>query len=207
MIGIHYNVNQDFTDAQNWMQYEQGFTKEELQKIETDLKDIDFMPAETFGGEKGTEASVDNKQRRSRIKWIPQDNRFGWIYAKLLDMAKDANSKLWKFDIHSLPEQIQYTEYDASEKGHYDWHQDIGPGVGSLRKISMTVQLSAPEEYEGGVLEYYVGGALDGEGHQKLTKSQGSVLVFPSYMPHRVTPVTKGVRKSFVLWLGGSSYK
>ena len=42
MIGIHYNVNQDFTDAQNWMQYEQGFTKEELQKIETDLKDIDL---------------------------------------------------------------------------------------------------------------------------------------------------------------------
>ena len=207
MIGIHYNINQDFTESQNWMQYENGFTKEELEKIEADLKDIDFMEAETFGGKQGMETAKNDEQRRSRIKWVPQDAKFGWIYAKLLDMAKDANSKLWKFDLHSMPEQIQYTEYDASEKGHYDWHQDIGPGIGSLRKISMTVQLSAPEEYEGGVLEYYVGGPLDGEGHTKLMKKQGSVLVFPSYMPHRVTPVTKGIRKSFVLWLGGSSYK
>jgi len=207
MIGIHYNINQDFTESQNWMQYENGFTKEELEKIEADLKDIDFMEAETFGGKQGMETAKNDEQRRSRIKWVPQDAKFGWIYGKLLDMAKDANSKLWKFDLHSMPEQIQYTEYDASEKGHYDWHQDIGPGIGSLRKISMTVQLSAPEEYEGGVLEYYVGGPLDGEGHTKLMKKQGSVLVFPSYMPHRVTPVTKGIRKSFVLWLGGSSYK
>mgnify|MGYP003136564676 CR=1 FL=1 len=207
MIGIHYNINQDFTESQNWMQYDPGFTKEELEKIESDLKDIDFIEAETFGGKQGMKQAKNDEQRRSRIKWVPQDAKFGWIYGKLLDMAKDANSKLWKFDLHSMPEMIQYTEYDASEKGHYDWHQDIGPGIGSVRKISMTVQLSAPEEYEGGVLEYYVGGPLDGEGHTKLIKSQGSVLVFPSYMPHRVTPVTKGIRKSFVLWLGGSSYK
>ena len=166
MIGIHYNINQDFTESQNWMQYDPGFTKEELEKIESDLKDIDFIEAETFGGKQGMKQAKNDEQRRSRIKWVPQDAKFGWIYAKLLDMAKDANSKLWKFDLHSMPEMIQYTEYDASEKGHYDWHQDIGPGIGSLRKISMTVQLSAPEEYEGGVLEYYVGGPLDGEGHR-----------------------------------------
>ena len=202
MIGIHYNVKQKFTQPQNWMVFEKAFTKEELEKIENDLKDVPFKGATIFGGDGG----VDPKQRRSRIKWIPQNEKFGWIYVKLLDMAKKSNDALWEFDLHSLPEMIQYTEYDANDEGHYDWHQDIGPEIGSLRKISMTVQLSDPSEYEGGDLEYYLGGPLEVSSHT-VDKGQGTVFCFPSYMLHRVTPVTKGIRKSFVLWLGGSSFK
>ena len=120
-------------------------------------------------------------------------------------MIVTANNELWKFDLHSMPEQIQFTEYYATENGHYTWHQDIGPGILSKRKISITVQLSDPSEYDGGVLEMWQGGSQDSA--VKAYKGAGSVFIFPSYMMHRVTPVTRGIRKSFVLWVGGSHYK
>ena len=100
---------------------------------------------------------------------------------------------------------IQYTEYDAAELGHYDWHQDIGPGQASARKVSLTVQLSGANEYEGGELQIWNGGDLaDAE---STPRGAGNVVIFPSYMPHRVSPVTRGIRRSFVLWVGGGHYK
>ena len=79
----------------------------------------------------------------------------------------------------------------------------IGPGALSTRKVSITVQLSGSDEYEGGELEYWKGG----QDIQKAPRGKGVVFIFPSYMMHRVTPVTKGVRRSFVLWVGGGHYK
>ena len=130
----------------------------------------------------------------------------GWLYEKLSDYAVQANNALWNFDLHAIPEQIQYTEYYATENGHYDWHADIGPDLLSKRKISITVQLSEPDEYEGGDLELFKGGSMEGP-FPKADRKAGLVFIFPSFMMHRVTPVTKGTRKSFVLWLGGSHYK
>jgi PKHD-type hydroxylase len=71
-----------------------------------------------------------------------------------------------------------------------------------LRKISLVVQMSDPEDYEGGSLELNTGGPI-----VEPTKTKGSVIIFPSYLLHRVTPVTSGLRKSLVLWAGGSSLK
>ena len=73
-------------------------------------------------------------------------------------MALEANNSLWHFDLISVDETIQYTEYYDTADGHYTWHQDIGGGSASKRKISITVQLSDPEEYEGGDLEMWQGG-------------------------------------------------
>ena len=120
-----------------------------------------------------------------------------------MNYAVEANRELWDFDLISAIELIQYTEYYASEGGHYDWHQDIGPGIPSQRKVSITVQLSEDNEYEGGDLEIWQGGKVV----QSCQRGAGVVVVFPSYMMHRVTKVTKGTRRSFVLWLGGGHYK
>jgi PKHD-type hydroxylase len=76
----------------------------------------------------------------------------------------------------------------------------------SKRRISITVQLSDPEEYEGGTLQMFRGGNIEGP-YIEAEKNAGCVFIFPSYMMHRVTPVTKGTRKSFVLWLGGGHYR
>ena len=183
-------------DLQNYYYFGNGFSSAELDKIYREVGDIPFVEATTIGG--------DNKEARSSsIKWVPQYQQWNWLYGKLMDMAIEANAALWDFDLQSAPEQIQYTEYYAAEGGHYTWHQDIGPGMLSLRKVSITVQLSDPNEYEGGDLEIWQGG----DGPLQAPRGKGTVVIFPSYMMHRVTKVTTGTRRSFVLWLGGEHYR
>jgi PKHD-type hydroxylase len=193
-----YNFDALENDPQNSYYWQTGFNSDELKTIDEGIKKLKLQKAETAGNGK-------DDIRSSQIRWIPQNEEWWWLYNKLSDMIVTANNELWKFDLHSMPEQIQFTEYYATENGHYTWHQDIGPGILSKRKISITVQLSDPGEYDGGVLEMWQGGPQDSA--VKAYKGAGSVFIFPSYMMHRVTPVTRGVRKSFVLWVGGSHYR
>ena len=194
-----YAFDQQEVDLQNYYYILNGFSKEELNKIEQDVASLPFQQASTVGGD-------DKKVRSSKVKWVPHNNDWFWLYEKLSDYAVEANFALWNFDLTLIPEQIQYTEYYASEQGHYDWHADIGPGLLSKRKVSITVQLSEPDEYEGGDLELFQGGSMSGP-FPKAERRAGCVFIFPSFMMHRVAPVTKGVRKSFVIWLGGQHYK
>jgi PKHD-type hydroxylase len=144
------------------------------------------------------------------VKWIPQTNEWDWLYQRMMKLSEEANGALWKFDLRTALESIQYTEYYASENGHYDWHQDIGPGeLPSRRKVSITIQLSESDEYEGGELMLCTGS--DGTGQldnvNNCPRGKGVAVLFPSYMMHRVSPVTKGIRRSLVLWVGGSHYR
>ena len=194
------NFQQQNNDPQNFYWYKQGFTKEELDKIYNDVAQLPFEKA-TILSENNTEAI--KAIRSSSIKWIPKDQNWQWLHDKLMNMALEANNSLWHFDLISVDENIQYTEYYDTAEGHYTWHQDIGGGSASKRKISITVQLSDPEEYEGGDLEMWQGG----ESVVKSARGAGVVFIFPSYMMHRVTKVTKGTRRSFVLWIGGQHYR
>jgi PKHD-type hydroxylase len=197
---MHSNVlfEPKLIDTQNYYFFEKGFTDEELDKIYKDVATIPFISAGT-----GPENCQDKSIRSSSVKWIPKDKEWGWLYDKMMAMIIEANDNVWNFDLYSVLDDIQYTEYHATNDGHYGWHQDIGPGALSTRKVSITVQLSGPDEYEGGDLEYWKGG----QDIQKAPRGKGVVFIFPSYMMHRVTPVTKGVRRSFVLWVGGGHYK
>ena len=195
-----YNFNQVENDPQNYYFYQEGFNKKELNTIYKGIQVLKENKADTVSG-------GNNEVRSSKVRWIPQDNTWFWLYEKLSAMISTANDTLWNFDLTHIPEQIQYTEYYATEKGHYTWHQDIGPGMLSKRKISITVQLSGPEEYEGGDLELFTGGNYEENSFIRAHKGTGTVFIFPSYLLHRVTPVTKGVRRSFVLWVGGSPYR
>ena len=198
-MNLNYNFNQEETDSQNYYFFKNGFDQKELKKIENNVFNLKYEVATIVGG-------VDSKMRSSKIKWIPQNQDWWWLYEKLSNMVVEANNSIWNFNLTSIPEQIQYTEYLSTNKGHYDWHADIGPGILSKRKISITVQLSSPEEYEGGNLEIFRGGSMNGP-FEAAEKNEGCVFIFPSYTMHRVTPITKGIRKSFVLWLGGEHYK
>jgi PKHD-type hydroxylase len=188
-------------DLQNYYFFSKGFSDNELAKIYRDVASLPFREAATGESNENTDKSI----RSSSIKWIPQSQEWAWLYDKMLDMAVEANNALWKFDLHTALDSIQYTEYYDVEGGHYDWHQDIGPGHLSTRKVSITVQLSDDDEYEGGDLEYWRGGNLDNI--EKAPRGKGVVFIFPSFMMHRVAPITKGTRRSFVLWVGGSHYK
>ena len=85
---------------------------------------------------------------------------------------------------------------------NYDWHIDLGTGRFSRRKISLSVQLSVASAYEGGELEFHISG-LDRE----KMRQQGALIAFPSFLEHRVTPVTQGVRFSLVAWVDGPPYR
>jgi len=196
-MNLNYTFDQQETDSQNYYFFKEGFNKAELNKIEEDVNILPWNEATTAGANK--------EVRKSNIKWIPQNEDWFWLYEKLANMAVTANNAIWNFDLNQIPEMIQYTEYHAPA-GHYDWHADIGPGLLSKRKVSITVQLSEPDEYEGGDLELFRGGSMKGP-FEKAERNAGCVVLFPSYLMHRVTPVTRGTRKSFVLWLGGGHYK
>ena len=185
-----------YNDPQQYYWFENGFSEFQLSKIEADVQEIKPQFANTFG-------NVTDGIRSSTVRWIPQDENWEWLYNTLREYIEEANKQLWGFDLVSMPEQIQYTEYHADQKGHYGWHQDIGPGEGSQRKVSVTVQLSESDEYEGGELQFMYGS----NSYVSAPRGAGVVVVFPSYMMHQVTEVTKGTRKSFVLWVGGEHYK
>lgn len=191
-----------YVNQTNYYWFEEGFTPEELNRLEQQVQEIPSQPGITEAG--GQDKGEGLEARNSMIKWVPFSAETKWIYDKIGDMAKTANDEMFHFDLNNMPEQIQYTEYYGTNKGHYDWHMDIGTeGYMKFRKISVTVQLSGPDEYEGGELQLWTGGQYP----LTAPRGKGNVVIFPSFMMHRVTPVTEGTRKSFVLWLGGGHYR
>jgi PKHD-type hydroxylase len=174
------------------------FTSDEMEWILENHNDVPYEVA-TISADK----TIENQTRKSRIKWLRYDHypQFDWLYERIQQAIIRANNKYWNFDLYSMPEHIQYTEYGEGG-GHYDWHMDLGHRNLSIRKISVTMQLSHPDEYEGGDLQF-----MRSQYAETAPRDFGSLIVFPSYMLHRVTAVTKGTRKSLVLWSGGVPFK
>jgi len=193
-----FNRSSLFEDVNydNYYWFENGFTADELSDIEELTKTIEFQTANV-----GQHNAVTSDHRKSKIKWCPQTDSFKWVYDKLQNMIFEANEMMWKMNITHMREEIQYTEYYDNNSGGYEWHMDCGKGIQNQRKISVTVQLSDPDEYEGGDLEFNIGKQIT------APRGKGNVVIFPSFFLHRVTPVTKGTRKSFVLWVGGEPYR
>ena len=107
---------------------------------------------------------------------------------------------MWDFDIWGYHDSLQYTVYNG-DGGHYDWHADLGPGL-SNRKLSVVLQLSEGTDYDGGELQINPGGSI-----LSVPKQLGLLCFFPSFLLHRVTPVTSGKRISLVTWLCGANLR
>jgi PKHD-type hydroxylase len=181
-------------DQTNYYWFDKVFSEQELDWINNLQNLYDYQQGTVVG-----DGEVE-QIRKSKIKWITYDSSSAWLYDKIRDMVLEANS-VWKFDLKSIIDSIQYTEYYGGG-GHYGWHMDIGPHPINHRKISITIQLSDPNDYEGGDLELWAG-----VGQVKAPRLKGCAVLFPSFILHRVTPVISGTRKSLVLWVGGSSFK
>jgi PKHD-type hydroxylase len=196
-----YPVNDELNQT-DFYWFEKGFSNIEIRNVLRVSKIYEFEEGKTQSEQQNGEKD-ENPIRKSNIKWMPPSaEKTEWIYEKLMQLSLRANLEYWKFDLNHIKDAIQYTEYNEDVEGKYDWHMDLGPFPHSTRKISITVQLSDPSEYEGGDLEFNMGGKI-----VTAPKGKGAVVCFPSYLLHRVTPVTKGVRKSLVLWVGGSVFK
>jgi len=189
-----FPIKEDINQT-NYYWFENGFTTQEIDTIVNGSLEYEFQKAIIMD-----EGNTD-KFRKSNIKWLPFDSKWEWVIDKIMSQVTEANKTIWNFDLKSIIDNIQYTEYEGNG-GHYDWHLDIGPGSISHRKISITIQLSDPEEYVGGDLQI-----MTGSEYTTVPRGKGTVVIFPSFLLHRVVPLTSGNRKSLVLWVGGGHYK
>lgn len=140
-------------------------------------------------------------QRVSRTAWMEQAPEIDWLYHRIWQTVRRLNEQVYQFDLTGFSEPFQYAVYRADERAHFDWHMDQGR-LPVQRKLSFTLQLSDPSQYEGGDLQFNVRRQVD-----VAPKQRGVLIAFPSYTLHRVTPVTAGVRKSLVIWTTGPKFR
>jgi len=149
-------------------------------------------------------SEVDPKFRNSTVSWVPFD-RARPIYEKIESWVQRINLNYFGYDNVKLIEKGQYAEY--SKGGFYNWHMDHGINMKAMpfvRKISLGILLNDPKEFKGGEFEFF--GEIT-EKNFKIFPVRGSVIFFASFLMHRVKRVTKGTRKSFVMWFGGTPLK
>ena len=149
--------------------------------------------------EKG--GKYDTKMRVTTISWIPF-KALPDMYRIIERTMKQVNGNHFGYEGMALTEFAQFTEYPKG--GFYDWHMDAevtGLHEPPVRKISMTILLSNPSEFEGGDLEFM------SEGNKPPQLIQGQAIFFCSLLRHRVAKVKKGIRRSLVMWFGGPPFK
>jgi PKHD-type hydroxylase len=145
-------------------------------------------------------AEAASQYRSATTHFLPYVPETTWVYQKLMHAAVATNDRYWNFDITGFFEPLQLVSYRGENQDHYTWHMDVGPGTATGRKVSVTLQLSAGTDYEGGELELNTGRTLS------APKEQGALVLFPSYVMHRVAPVTRGERWSLVGWVQGHDH-
>ena len=200
-----------------------GHSKQEITSKNKDAKPLDDKTNQEV------KQLEDTYIRDSEVCFFNYD----WCYDLIMPYVYKANSSAgWNFDI-DFAEDFQFTKYYPD--GFYGWHVDGGGDMyssylpldentkkeknrlyspylswqGKCRKLSVTVNLNSPGEYEGGKLKFDCGPHAKGERFHECDeiKPQGSIIVFPSFLYHQVTPVTKGTRYSLVLWTLGKPFR
>jgi len=141
-------------------------------------------------------SSADAMQgiRSCTVRWLEDE----WLASLLWPYVEHANKNGFEIAVQRQAE-MQFVEYTAEPSGHYDWHHDVqwNGQSGLDRKLSITVQLSGADEYQGGDFEF------DELKTNADFRSKGTVLIFPSYLRHRIHPITQGTRRALVAWFFG----
>ena len=152
------------------------------------------------------DGELDFNTRVSNICWINDSN----LSTELFNAINICNNENWNYDLDGC-DGLQYGTYSGG--GYYDWHVDIEQKVKFMdgkylaRKLSMTIWLNDPDEYEGGEFDIEIRGPRMDVRYDTFKLKKGSIVVFPSDKWHRVRPVTSGVRKSLVTWFRGPPFR
>lgn len=175
-----------------------------------EFEDAKVMPPKSNSDESAedTVGVLNTEVRKSKVKMFNPNEENSWIFNKIKSVGELINTEFYRFDLIGF-NHLQYTEYDEEYKGKYDFHIDISLGADSplvmqfaQRKLSLVLFLSDSDEYEGGQFEIMTGGNC-----VTVEQKKGRVIAFPSWVLHRVTPVTKGNRKSLVCWICGPKFR
>ena len=167
-------------------------SKDECEKIIKIAKAEKIIEGKTFNNSKN--------ERKSNIVWLFPNEKLDWLFRRITDAVIHLNEKFYKFDLYGMVEGLQFTNYKAPY-GKYNKHVDRALNR-SIRKLSVSIQLTDPKEYEGGELKLY-----ESSLPSIMSKKQGTLILFPSFILHEVTPVTKGERNSLVAWITGKNFK
>jgi len=196
------NVKKDYQwyletkKTETWCHVEDAFTSEEVDKIIEAGEKEDITEALI-----AKSISLDKSIRNTSISWIPSSDRENeWIFRRLTDIVTNVNKTFFNYDITTI-QSLQYSIYQ--EGGFYKDHVDLlylSPM--GIRKLSFSLMLTDPEEYEGGELLLKTSASPI-----KSSNKKGTIVFFPSYVLHEVTPVTKGTRKTLVGWVLGPNFK
>ena len=185
--------------AQPFAVWQDGFTPGELDAI---IALGEKQRQEQGAIERKGQMEASAPIRVTRLSWIPNNPDTNWIYDRLWRIAWHLNQKTWRFDLTAIAETLQYTIYETDEGGHYDWHSDTIITAPMPRKLSLSLQLSDPADYDGCALEVRANNNAD-----VAPVERGAVIAFPSYMLHRVTPIARGRRASLVAWISGPLFR
>lgn len=147
---------------------------------------------------------LDTDRRTTTVGWMSATPETTHIWNKICNAVADVNSQFFHYDLIGCYEPAQLGAYKASDGSHYTWHCDDTPqSRNPPRKLSMALLLDDPSQFEGG--EFQV--MYQNDQPRSVEQKRGRAWFFPSWMLHRVTPVTKGVRRSLVLWVGGPAFR
>jgi PKHD-type hydroxylase len=189
----------------SWVYWDDVFTVEEIDTIVKDCTSKEVIPGKIFGSANDKNAVIDEQVRKSNIGWNCRTIENGWIFDRMNTVLQVMNERYYNLDLNGY-DSFQYTEYDGNTSGHYDWHMDINLGYDSnitagIRKLSMSILLN--DDFEGG--EFMINTGNQDEPLIIPTKSSRAII-FPSWIPHRVAPVTSGIRRSLVVWVVGPKF-
>ena len=191
----------------NTSPFRQGFVQARGGALTDRIRDLqkvcDGLTLEDGEIGSGLEGEALKEYRSSQIGWVPVTVETAWIYEAVAAVAIDMNHANFGFDLSGF-QPIQYTVYShkPGDAPHYDFHTDVmAQGKHSQRKLSLVMQLSDPLDYEGGELIVWNSERFH------VPKEKSLMVGFPSYSLHKVTPVTRGVRKSLVAWAVGPQFR
>lgn len=200
-----FTIPQYYSPLEPLVCWSGAFTDKELNRIIEIGDKHQFMQGKVGGGHDHEGKEVQSI-RNSKITWIESGEETGWLFRKMAELISVINSDKFQFELENLP-NFQYTTYTTG--GFYDWHIDdshsqvYGPWH---RKLGISVLLSDPEtEFTGGEFQIIPSGHPDHP--ESIQCKKGDVLVFPSFVPHRVTELLSGKRKSLVTWVTGPKFK
>ena len=201
-------VEQALGHAPDYMMFENAIPEDKLAELEKY-----FEEAEVPLVEEGTEGGgiKESTIRACDLKFITYDPYSPAnirLFQEVLTLSESINDYYFRYDCTGI-DAIQYTKY-GKQGDHYDWHYDKHsepnpqyPNSYYHRKLSFVLMFSNPEEFEGGKLQFWINGdIIEPEGQKRVT-----LVVFPSYQPHRVTAIESGTRKTAVWWVQGNPFR
>ncbi|HVW73320.1 MAG TPA: 2OG-Fe(II) oxygenase [Rhizomicrobium sp.] len=174
------------------------FSPAQLDALEQHCDSLSLEPAQlTGGGDRGI--------RATQVAWVHRNDQTEDLYLRMEAVVLRLNADLFHFDLTGLT-TMQYAVYRQAEAGYFDWHSDYGryrgdPGQ-EPRKITLSLQLSDGAAYDGCDLEVRAAHPID-----VAPRERGALMAFRANALHRVTPITRGVRKSLVIWAAGPEFR